>query len=140
MPCSPVHVPSRRRARRTIWTLSRPPSAPPRGAWAGGAVSRGARAGQAQGALHHRDVKPLDFGDLAWVVGVEQVAEVKVAVTHVADDPVRNARGFGFLDRLVDAFGQTGDGHAGIGALAAAPRAGLQRREIGFVPRGPQPR
>ena len=70
------------------------------------AVLAGAGAFQPQRTLHHLHVQLFHRGHFGGVVGVHQVTRVKVAGAHVADDPVRNARGFGFGNAVVDAFGQ----------------------------------
>ena len=100
----------------------------------------GAGALQANGPLHHLHIELFHRGHLGRVVGVHQVAQVKVAITHVADDPVRDTRGLGLGNRVIDALGQARDGHAGVAALAAAAWPRLQRRKVGLVARRPQPR
>jgi hypothetical protein len=50
------------------------------------------------------------------LVGVDQVAEVEVAVAHVADQEVRHARRIGLGHRVEQALGQAADRHAGVGA------------------------
>jgi hypothetical protein len=71
-------------------------------------------------------------------VGVEQVAEVEVAVAHMAHQEVGDAAGLGLVHRFEQAVGQAADGHAGVGADGAAAGAALHGGKVGVVPRGPQ--
>ena len=61
---------------------------------------------------------------LLGVALLHQVGEVEVAVAHVADDVVGQARRVGLGHRQVDDLGQPRDRHAGVGGDGAA--AGVQ--------------
>ena len=77
-----------------------------------------ARAGaaHAQGAGYQLVVELLGARALVGVVGVDEVAEVEVAVAHMADKKVGDAAGFDLVHRFEQAIGQAADGHAGVGA------------------------
>ena len=99
----------------------------------------GAGAAHGQGPGHQLVVQGFGgdafFGD----VGVQQVAEVEVAVAHMAHQKVRQAAGFGFIHRFEQAVCQAADGHAGVGADGFAAGAALHGGKVGVVPRRPQP-
>ena len=104
------------------------------------AVLTGAGAAQGQGALDQLVVQRLGGLALGGAVGIDQVAHVEVAVAHVADQEIRQARGIGFVDRGQDGVGQLADRHTGVGGDGAATGAALDAREIRVVPRRPQAR
>ena len=104
------------------------------------AVLAGAGALHAQRARHELVVELLGACALVGAVGVDQVAEVEVAVAHMAHQEVRDAAGIGFGHRVQQAVGQAADGYAGVGADGFAAGAALHRGEVGVVPRRPQAR
>ena len=95
---------------------------------------------QAQGARHQFVVDLLGAGALGRVGGVDQEADVEVAVADVADEEVGDAAGVHVGHGVDDAFGQARDRHAGVGGDHAAARAALHAGEVRVVARGPQAR
>ncbi|MPM54589.1 hypothetical protein SDC9_101367 [bioreactor metagenome] len=87
------------------------------------AVLAGAGAAQADGALHQLAVECLGLHALFGHFRVDQIAEVEIAVTHVADQEVGDAAVVGLFHRVEQRIGQAADGHAGVGADGAAAGA-----------------
>jgi hypothetical protein len=73
-----------------------------------------------QRASHQLVVQHLGGFALLGLVGVDQVAEVEVAVAHVARPGSRAGRCIGLGHRVEQAVGQAADRHAGVGADGAA--------------------
>ena len=104
------------------------------------AVLAGAGAFQAERARHQLVVQLLGQRVLLGLVGIDQVAEVEVAVAHVADQEVGQPGGVRLGHRVEQAVGQAADGHAGVGADRAASGLALDGGEVRVVPRCPQAR
>ncbi len=91
------------------------------------AVFAAAGAAEFEGAAHELGVEAFGQFALFGFGGVDEVADVVVAVAHMADDKVGQPGGVGLGDGVVDAFGQARNGHAGVGGDAAAAGFHLQR-------------
>ena len=103
-------------------------------------VLAGASAAQAQRAVDQLAVQALGGFALGSAGRVDQITHVEIAIAHMADHEIRNTRLGGFVHRIQQRIGQTGDRHTGVGGDAAAARTGLDAGKVGVVPRRPQPR
>ena len=93
---------------------------------------------KAQGAADKFVIQVFCNLSLFWNFRVDQIAKVKIAITDVSDQKVRQTTGFSFSHRVKQAVGQLADRHASVGADGSAARPALQRRKISIVTRRPK--
>ena len=97
-----------------------------------------AGAAKAQGAADKFVIQVFCNLSLFWNFRVDQIAKVKIAITDVSDQKVRQTTGFSFGHRVKQAVCQLADGHASVGADGSAARPALQRCKISIVTRRPK--
>src|ERR1700722_15243352 len=101
-------------------------------------VFPGAGAAHGDGAMGEAGGERVRGLDLRLVLHVDQRGHVKIAVADMADDRRDERALLDVVECLLDAIGEAGDRHAGVGG--EWPRAGSQRqlRPIGVVTRLPE--